>query len=148
MSHTAHDAYLEGRVLSADPIELIRLLYQGCTDAVREARHCLAKGEIAGRSHWISRANDILAELILSLDRQRGGEIGERLALLYDYMQRQLMDAHVRQADEPLVEMLGLLMTLGEAWAGVQAQTRPAAPEQSPWGHMAQEPEAAHAWSC
>ena len=33
-----HDAYLESRVLTADPIELVNLLYQACTEAVRGAR--------------------------------------------------------------------------------------------------------------
>jgi len=149
MSHRAHDAYLEGRILSADPLELVRLLYQGCSDSVREARRCLAEGEVAARSQWVSKASDILTELIASLDRQRGGDIAGRLALLYDYMQRRLLDAHLHQADEPLAEVLGLLMTLGEAWAGVQAQSRPAVVERSEWFQMAPETEApaTHAWS-
>ena len=29
MWHNAHDAYLESRIESADPIQLVRLLYQG-----------------------------------------------------------------------------------------------------------------------
>ena len=32
-----HDAYLESRVLTADPIELVNLLYQACTEAIRGA---------------------------------------------------------------------------------------------------------------
>jgi flagellar protein FliS len=150
MSHTAHDAYLEGRILSADPLELVRLLYQGCSEAVREARRCLAEGEVAARSRSVSKASDILTELMASLDRQRGGEIAGRLALLYDYMQQRLLDAHIRQADEPFAEVLGLLMTLGEAWAGVQAQSRPAPPESSAWLQVPLEngPATTHAWSC
>ncbi len=144
MSHNGHDAYREGRILSADPLELVRLLYQGCHEAVREARRHLAAGDIAARSHAISSACEILTELSVSLDRERGGQISERLALLYDYMQRRLLDANLQQADEPLVEVLGLLMTLGEAWAGVQAQLRPAVCESGIWGVSAE----ARAWSC
>jgi flagellar protein FliS len=150
MSHTGHDAYLEGRVLSADPLELVRLLYQGCSDAVREARRRLAEGDIAGRTRAITRAHEILSELVRSLDRERGGEIGERLALLYDYMQRRLIEANCRQEDAPLAEVVSLLATLGEAWEGVQQQTRPAAAAASPWGQPpGAEPEAvaSHAWS-
>ncbi|MCD6030828.1 MAG: flagellar protein FliS [Thermomicrobiales bacterium] len=150
MSHTGHDAYLEGRILSADPLELVRLLYQGCSDAVREARRRLADGDIAGRSRAITRAYEILAELIYSLDRERGGEIGERLALLYDYMQRRLIEANCRQEDAPLAEVVSLLATLGEAWESVQQQTRPAAETANPWGQTpAAEPEVvgSHAWS-
>ena len=43
--YNGHNAYLESRILSADPIELVNMLYQACTGAVREARHHLAKGE-------------------------------------------------------------------------------------------------------
>ncbi len=148
MSHGLHDAYLEGRILSADPLELVRFLYQGCSDAVREARRRLAEGDIAGRSRAISNACDILAELLASLDHNRGAEIAHRLELLYDYMQRQLLDAHIRQADEPLAEVLGLLATLGEAWAGVEAQSKPQAAESNAWAQAVPESEpAAHAWS-
>ena len=75
MSHNGHDAYLEGRILSADPLELIRLLYQGAATRCGEARRPLADGDIAGRSRAITKACDILAELMNSLDRERGGEI-------------------------------------------------------------------------
>ena len=47
MWNSGHDAYLESRVLTADPIELVNLLYQACTQAVREARYHLAAGRIA-----------------------------------------------------------------------------------------------------
>jgi hypothetical protein len=33
-----HDAYLESRILAADPVELVNLLYQACQHSVREAR--------------------------------------------------------------------------------------------------------------
>ena len=41
MGNNAHDAYLESRILTAEPMELIRLLYQAATGAVRDARRCL-----------------------------------------------------------------------------------------------------------
>jgi flagellar protein FliS len=150
MSHAGHDAYLEGRILSADPLELVRLLYQGASNAVREARRRLAERDIAGRSKAISDAHEILTELATSLDRARGGEIAERLAALYDYMQRRLIEANLRQEDGPLAEVVGLLATLGEAWEGVQQQSRPPAPSSTAWGAppMAEsEMAASHAWS-
>ncbi len=150
MSHIGHDAYLEGRVLSADPLELVKLLYQGCGNAVREARRRLAENDIAGRSSAISTAYEILAELIGSLDRARGPEIGERLALLYDYMQRRLIEANLRQSDAPLSEVLGLLATLGEAWETIAAANRPAAPAVTSAWNPAAIPDAepvTHAWS-
>jgi flagellar protein FliS len=149
MSHNGHDTYLEGRVLSADPLELVRLLYHGCSDAVREARRRLADGDIAGRSAAISKAYDILAELANSLDLARGGEIGHRLAGLYDYMMRRLVEANLEQKDASLAEVLGLLATLTEAWDGVNPQTAEPTPVRDAWAPPipGAEPSMARAWS-
>jgi flagellar protein FliS len=149
MWHEAHDAYLESKILSADPLELVRLLYGAATDAVREARRHLAAGEISERSRAISKALEILFELSTTLDHQNGGEISVRLAQLYDYMQRRLIDANLQQADEPLVEVLGLLSTLSEGWAAIGRRSEPV-PVENPWMEPAVSAgatPAAHAWS-
>jgi flagellar protein FliS len=141
---------LEGRVASADPLELVRLLYQGATSAVRDARHYLAEGDIAARSRSITKAGEILIELTVSLDHEAGGDISRRLEQLYDYMQRRLLDANLQQADGPLAEVLGLLATLGEAWDEIQQKAAPPQPAANFWsGPMVQEAamESAHAWS-
>jgi flagellar biosynthetic protein FliS len=84
MYATANDAYLESRVLSAEPIELVRMLYQAAIDAVRNARRHLQAGDIAARSNSINKACAILAELQSSLDHERGAELASRLDSLYD----------------------------------------------------------------
>jgi len=148
MWNGAHDAYLENRILSADPLELVRLLYEAAIAAVRSARERLAAGEIAARSHSISKACEILIELSAALDHSRGGEISSRLAALYHYMLNRLMDANLQQADAPLAEVLGLLTTLAEAWEQTRTPVEPQAVE-SPWAAAA-EPVlsgVAHAWS-
>ena len=151
MRNNAMDAYLESRILSADPIELVNLLYQRCTGAVREARHHLESGDIAARSRSITFASEILLELVASLDQERGGAISQRLGELYNYMLRQLMEANFRQSDAPLAEVLGLLCTLSEAWEGLKPREKPAAIAASRWAQpLAQEGAPAYAaqgWS-
>ncbi len=53
-------AYLETKILSASPVELIHLLYEGATESVKEARRHLAAGDIASRSAAISKSMEIL----------------------------------------------------------------------------------------
>jgi flagellar secretion chaperone FliS len=143
MWHDAHDAYLESRIESANPMELVRLLYQGATSAVRDARKHLAAGEIAARSRSISRAYAILSELAVSLDHRAGGDLSLRLTGLYDYMERRLLEANFQQADPPLVEVLGLLTTLGEAWDGIQTVAEPVEQAANPWTQAPPEAEPA-----
>lgn len=148
MWNGAHDAYLENRILSAEPLELVRLLYQAAIAAVREARGRLAAGEIAARSRAISKACEIIIELNAALDHSRGGAISSRLAALYQYMLNRLLDANLQQADAPLAEVLGLLTTLSEAWEQTRTPVEAEAVE-SPWATQ-EEPAfagAAHAWS-
>ena len=125
MWHNAQDAYLESRVLSADPIELVRLLYRAAMEAVRTARRHLANNEILERARAISRASEIVLELTASLDYQQGGEIASQLAALYEYILRQLTEANLQQSDANLAEVLNLLATLSEAWEGISLEEPP-----------------------
>ncbi len=136
MWQNVHEAYVESRVLSADGIDLVCQLYQGCMTAVRDAREHLASGEIALRARSITKAWGILGELVHSLDRERGGDLAIRLGSLYDYMQRRLLEANLQQTDGPLAEVLGLLATLSEGWDGIHTQKEEPVPASQPWGQM------------
>jgi flagellar protein FliS len=130
MPGTVQDAYLESRILTADPLELVRMLYRAAVDATKRPRAHLAGGRIAERSREICRAMAIISELSGSLDHTRGGALSARLAELYDYMQRRLLEANARQKAEPLAEVESLLATLLAGWE----QARPAS--ESPLGRV------------
>jgi flagellar secretion chaperone FliS len=153
MWNDAHDRYLEERVLSAGPMELVRLLYEGCVAAVLDARRQLAEGDIAARSRAISRACDIVIELASALDRERGGEVAANLARMYDYILGRLMEANLKADDGILAEAARLLMTMSEAWGDDRAEVAPEpyVPVENAWGQpRIEEPElvgASHAWS-
>jgi flagellar protein FliS len=108
--------YFEQQILGADPIELVRLVYQRAISTVREAREHLRSGRIAERSKAITRAYSALHELLSSLRPDAAPELASRLREMYWYMQQRLLDANLRQEDAPLTEVLGLLTTLAEAW--------------------------------
>ena len=125
MPGTAQDAYLESRILTADPLELVRMLYRAAIDATGRSRAHLTGGRIAERSHEICRALAIISELSGSLDQARGGAVSTNLAGLYDYMQRRLLEANARQKAEPLVEVESLLTTLLVGWEKVRPSESP-----------------------
>jgi flagellar protein FliS len=127
MMHPYGSSYLETRILSATPLELVGLLYEGAIDAVRDARHHLASGNIRERARCVTKALEIVGELASSLDRTAGGKIGDGLSALYDFIQQSLMDANFRQDDEGLRNAESLLVTLHEAWSEVIANSPAAA---------------------
>jgi flagellar secretion chaperone FliS len=120
MRINAYKTYAGEEILAADPIKLVQLLYQGATEAVSGARAKLARGDIRGRSGDVSKAIEILSELSSSLNQEKGYDLSARLAELYDYMQRRLIEGHQQQADSPFAEVERLLLTLGEAWSGIE----------------------------
>ena len=127
MRTNAYQNYLENEILSADPVKLVQLLYRGALDAIGCARDYLASGEIQARSTALTKAMNILTELVLSLDHARGGELSQNLGRVYEYTQRLLIDGNFKQLDAPLVEAERLLRTLLEAWEQ-SARPQPATP--------------------
>ena len=113
------NAYLETEVLSANPVQLIEMLYRGAIQALREALVAIESGDILERSRSLTRAQTILAELAQSLDHTQGGKLSRDLAELYDYMQRRLGQANYEQLAGPVREVQVLLVTLLEAWTSI-----------------------------
>lgn len=111
-----YHAYVEGSVLSSDPIRLVVALYEGAVESTAQARRCLENGDIWGRAKAVSKAVNILTELLVSLDAKKGGEIATNLARLYNYMQRKLMEGHARKSTAAFEEVEKLLRTLLGAW--------------------------------
>ena len=125
METSAQDTYLESRVLSADSVELVQILYQAALASVEKARRHLGEGDIAARSKQITKAVAILTELALSLDHSAGGDLSRTLLELYDYMQRRLLEANLRQNGPLLAEVSALLATLLEGWLNCKSPARP-----------------------
>ncbi|MGH9581774.1 MAG: flagellar export chaperone FliS [Bryobacteraceae bacterium] len=109
-------AYVEGSVFSSDPVRLVVALYEGAIECTRQSRRCLETGDIWGRAQAVSKAVNILTELIASLDHKKGGEISVNLAGLYNYMQRKLMEGHAGKSAAAFEEVEKLLQTLLHAW--------------------------------
>jgi flagellar protein FliS len=116
-------AYLETRILSADPVELVSILYEHATISVQDARQSLATGDVPGRARAVTRAIAIVGELEGSLDREQGGEIAANLGRLYPYMRERLTHGNITQTDAPLAEVEALLRTLGDGWKAIAGQT-------------------------
>ncbi len=111
---------LETGVAAANPHRLILMLYDGALRAIGDAASHLAAGRIADKGLAISKAIGIIDEgLKASLDRARGGAMTEQLYELYDYMNRRLLIASLRNERAGLDEVAALLTELRGAWAAI-----------------------------
>lgn len=114
----------EGQVADADGHRLVMLLFEGALERINAARAALEAGNLARKGELIGKAVTILGGLRETLDLEAGGELAENLDLLYGYMQRRLLEAHVKNQPEPMQEVAGLLRPLAEAWAAIPEEAR------------------------
>ncbi|MDQ6620899.1 MAG: flagellar export chaperone FliS [Pseudomonadota bacterium] len=113
---------LETGVATGSPHSLILMLYDGALKAIAEARAHLVASRIAPKGEALSRAIGIIETgLKGSLDVERGGAIGLQLRELYDYMNRRLLLASMRNDPAGLDEVAGLLRELRGAWSSIDA---------------------------
>jgi flagellar protein FliS len=127
-AHTYANVGLETGVVAASPHRLIVMLYEGAELAVRMAIKHMNEGDIARKSAAITKASTIILDgLRAALDTKQGGEIAQRLDALYDYMNKRLLLAHIKNQTAPLEEVLGLLQELHGAWKqiGTPGQSAP-----------------------
>lgn len=114
---------VESGVMSADPHRLIVLLFEGAQTAIRAARIHMQNGNIGEKGKAISKALDIINNgLAAALDQEKGGDIAERLASLYDYIARLLLAANLRNDEESLNQAEQLLENIASAWRDIGQQ--------------------------
>jgi flagellar secretion chaperone FliS len=137
--------YREVAVKTANPLQLVVMLYDAAICSIQEAREHMNRGNIAGRSRAINKCISIISELQSCLNLKAGGDIATSLDRLYDYMKRRIFNANVEQSGQPLAEIEILLENLRSAWSELVAQTqgtvdRPAVPQPSNQGMVAATP--------
>jgi flagellar protein FliS len=117
-----YERYLETAVETASPARLIVMLYDGAIRFIHEAAHAMRQRDYETQNNKLQRAQKILAELISSLDFDKGGEIAENLFRLYTYMYNQLVEANLQDAPERLEHVVNLLSDLREAWDTIASE--------------------------
>ncbi len=111
-------AYKETKVRTASQGKLIVMLYD---EALKQLDTAISGLE--GRTKHLDsihnavlKAQDVVTELMVSLDFDRGGEIAKNLFNLYMFFNRQLMEANVRKDTAPIKDVRRLMGDLREAW--------------------------------
>ena len=103
----------------ADSFQLIQMLFDGLIDSLSAAEGQIERNEIEAKGESISRAIRIVLGLQGSLDIEKGGEIAANLGDLYDYCNRRLMHANLKNDLEAVQEVKRLISEIREAWSQV-----------------------------
>jgi len=123
---SAVSTYRETRVNTAGQGQLIIMLYNEAVKYLDEALQLLEAGE-AGKApvsiekfgKAIVKAQEIITELMVSLDFEQGGEIARNLFSLYTWFNRELIEANISRDAHRVSVVRGLVEELRGAWLAV-----------------------------
>ena len=139
MSSPATDRYLETEVLTATPQKLqLMLIDAAIRSAERAARHMEAD-EFERASDALIHAQQVVTEMLGSLNRDANPALAGKVAAVYLFVFRSLVDAGVRRDRKKLDDALRILGIERETWRRVcreAGHTGPSEPrEDAPSPH-------------
>ena len=128
--------YLRTRVMTATPEQLQMMLFDGALRFAQAAKVALTEKNFEQVYHNITSVQKILSELICTLKHDVHPELCERLAALYQYAYKKLMDASIKHNMDSMDEAINVLTFQRETWsmllqqlgkqkAGIAAQNIP-----------------------
>ena len=109
--------YLRMRVMTATPEQLQMMLYDGAVRFAEQAKAALLERNYEKSYTAISRVQKILTELSCTLKHDVHPELCGKLASLYSFAYRKLIEANVRHTVESVDEALNVLRFQRETWA-------------------------------
>lgn len=108
--------YQMSSVATAGPAQLTLMLYDRALVGLARAQQADGPQRVEVVNSELTRVQDIVTELLVTLDRERGGDIARNLAALYDYCLDRLIRANVRKDLGLLDEVRAVLTPLRDAW--------------------------------
>ena len=118
MNHAyAKKAYKSNQVTTAPKKKLLLMLYDGAIKNLRLAEIALQEKKIEQVNHNLIKTQDIISELMATLNFEVGGKVAENLYQLYDYMNWKLMQSNIKKDTKGIVEVKKYLEELRESWA-------------------------------
>ncbi|MDR0290017.1 MAG: flagellar export chaperone FliS [Treponema sp.] len=125
----ALSTYKETRIKTASQGQLIIMLYG---EAVRQLDLALGAfglsdsgkkdpGKIEKISNAVVKTQEIVSELMVSLDFEQGGEIAKNLFSLYTWFNRELMEANISQDGRRISVVRNHIDGLRTAWQEIVA---------------------------
>jgi len=109
-------AYKATRFESAPPLKLVQLMYEGALRFLDQAETALGTADLARFQERCLRAQAVVAELRVSLDREQAPELAEKLDGLYLFAEGEIRAALVSESSATLAPAREVLTTLLDGW--------------------------------
>ena len=124
--------YQKTQVETASQEAILIMLHDGIIQFLNKAKVAMDKKDIEETHKNLMGAQDILYEFIHTLDHDVNPELAKHLTNLYNYLISQLIEANMKQAQEPIDTVLEFIKDLKATWeqAIVNSNDAPSNPSQ------------------
>ncbi len=112
-------SYREEQINGLSQKDLILMLYDGAIKFTSEAKRTFSEKNFAQGHVSITKARNIILELLRILNMEEGGEIARNLQRLYVYMIGRLIEVNFTKELSLLDNVLAILADLRFAWAHI-----------------------------
>jgi len=126
--------YQKTDFLNLTPAEIVDRLFKGLFSNITDAEDAIKENLVSRKGEKISRAIAIAGELQASLDMKKGGELSERLYLLYDFVIRELLMANMENSLGRLQTVKTVIRPVMDGWSQMLEK-----PQQKPTPFMTAE---------
>ncbi|MBC7360558.1 MAG: flagellar export chaperone FliS [Desulfacinum sp.] len=120
MLNRAQDAYRTTNVATADTASLVLMCYDATIEDLLKAKEYHASHRMDAAYERIRHGQDVITELLVGLDFERGGEIAVNLSRIYNYLLRELIGINSMKSPEVYDILIDILRELREAWQEVK----------------------------
>ena len=116
MTAAAENPYLRDAILTATPEQLQLMLYDGAIRCCLQARDAIEKKEWETSFNKLSRAQNIIQEMHSALNHEVNRELCERVAAVYNFLYRKLVDASIHRDASAVDDAVKVLRIERETW--------------------------------
>ena len=123
-NNNAQYTYQATRISTATKEQLLLITYDIGIKACRTAENAMTAKtpdyDLANKE--MIRAQEVIRELMVTLNKDRGGEMADRLMQLYEYMYQLLVDANMKKEPDNIRTVRGMLEELKQTWESALMQ--------------------------
>ena len=122
INNNAQFTYQATRISTATKEQLLLITYDIGIKACRTAENAMLGKTNGGTPDYdlanreVIRAQEVIRELMVTLNREKAGDIGDKLIQLYEYMYQLLVDANIKKEPDNIRTVCGMLEELKQTW--------------------------------
>lgn len=116
MTATAPNPYLRDAILTATPEQLHLMLYDGAIRFALQGRDAMVRKDYETMYLRLTRAQNVIIEMLNGLNYEVNAELCQRMASIYNFIYRKLVDACVGRKTEDLDDAVRVLRMERETW--------------------------------